>query len=75
MAGKALSALDLKLMWSIKQLQKHGTLLLDQEFLLGFRVIENNGISSYVTFLFNPLNTNAKTPGSKNFGGKKPVMT
>lgn len=58
-----------------ENIEKHGVKTKDDTFLMGWRVVNYSKHFSEVIFYFNPKNTRAKTAGSKNYGGKKPVHT
>lgn len=72
---KGLKASTKKFLYINEQLKKHGFVFEDQSFVMGYRVLQALPVSSLVIIYFNPQNTNAKTPGSKNYGGKKEVIT
>lgn len=56
-------------------IEKVGVKTKDDTFLMGWRVINHSTSYEEVIFFFNPINTRAMTPGSKNYGGKKPIHT
>lgn len=53
-----------------EQLEKHGVVVNDTQFLMGWRVLDKSQLYSRVVFYFNPMTTSARTPGSLNYGGK-----
>lgn len=58
-----------------KGIQEFGVATKDDTFLMGWRIINENKNWKEVVLYFNPQNTNAKTPGSYNYGGKKAIHT
>lgn len=70
-ASKRFNAINAEL----KKLGKSAHIFRSQRFVMGYRIVRSyNGINEVIIF-FNPKNTNAKTPGSINFLGKKTVIT
>ena len=43
-------------------------------FVLGYRILQNVGMTKTIMIYFNKINTNANRAGSKNRGGKKEVI-
>lgn len=67
--GKAISAEErLK-----RVLEKEGRLF-ENNYTIGYRILQDLGKTKTIIVHFDRLNTAALTPGSKNFGGKKPVV-
>ena len=55
-------------------LKRNGFVFVDQEFVMGFRVVQAGPTSSQIMVFFNPITTGAATPGSKNYNGKPELL-